>query len=83
MFALRVPTVMRISRFITVSPSLRTDGVRSESRETLAAFPTSALPDFSRADWNSAGCGTIRPSDSLRVVCLPYLFSLSGILDPP
>ncbi len=72
---------MRSSRVSTETPSLCTVDVRSESRDGLAAFPTPALPGFGPPDWTSGFGGTMQPSDSLRVICLPCLFSLSGILE--
>ena len=77
----RQADVMQFSRFSTVNPSLSTDDVRADLREILAAFPTPALPGFLSLDWRSSFIGTIQPSDSLTVFCLPCLFNLSGILD--
>ena len=72
--------VMRNSRVSIVIPSLCTDDAQSQSRVGLAAFPTPALPGFSPPDWMSGFIGTMQPSDSLKVICLPCLFHLSGIL---
>ena len=72
---------MRSSRISTVVPSLGPDGARSGSRDSLAAFPTPELPGLCPLDWSSSFFGTMQPSDSLSVVCLPCLFSLSGILE--
>jgi hypothetical protein len=62
---------LRSSQVSTAVPSLSTDGARSQSRNFLAAFPAPILLGFSLADWTSAGFGTIRPSDSLKVICCP------------
>ena len=54
---------MRSSRFSTDAPSLGTVGVRSVSRDGLAAFPPLALPSFVPPAWSAGFCGTIRRSD--------------------
>ena len=68
-------------RVSTPSPSLSTGRARASQRETMDTFPTPALPGFSPADWSSAGFGTMRPSDSLKIICLPRFLGSSGILD--
>ena len=74
---------MRSSRFSTERPPLGAGDVRLDSRDGLTAFPAPALPGFDPRDWSSRFSGTIRPSDSQRVICRPRFFGLSGILDRP
>jgi hypothetical protein len=71
---------LRSSQVSTAVPSLSTDGARSQSRDLLIAFPAPILLGFSQTDWTSAGFGTMRPSDSLNVICRPRCLGLSGIL---
>ena len=54
-----------------MDPSLSTDGVRSGSRIGLAAFPAPILLGFISSGWRPDFNGTIRPSDSLNVICRP------------
>ena len=62
---------LRSSRIITVIPSLSTDGARSRSRNILTAFPAPILLGFIPSGWRPDFNGTIRPSDSLKVICRP------------
>ena len=55
---------MRSSRFITATSPLSVNSVLLDSRDSLNAFPPSALPDIT---------GTIRSSDSLKTfACLAF-----------
>jgi hypothetical protein len=66
---------------ITSSPALCPGVVQVAPRIGSDAFPAPELPGFDPFAWSANISGNMHPSDSLKVVCLPCLFSLSGILD--
>jgi hypothetical protein len=73
---------MRSSRWFSGVPSLRPAGAWSHSRDSLAAFPPSALPDFVSPTWRVGCCGTIRLSDFPAPFALLAFSAWSRILAP-
>ena len=67
----RTVGALRADQVSTLDPALCPEGAQVDLRTGVAAFPPPELPGFN---------GTMQRSDFPAAICLPCLFSLSGIL---